>query len=178
MGVVLPRRHFGSKAKQKYKGLYDICGRSKIARRSFPRRPDCLANLRPGSRVSADVIIILNTTSLEGYKYVLLLGDNASKYVWSFPLKDRTAPEILTQLKTFLTHDLPALSITLEHCHSDGGSELISELVRTFLHSHTLRGTPEMNSLLERRIGSTPLAFHRAPLECLRSGAGKVSLRI
>jgi hypothetical protein len=27
-------------------------------------------------------------------------------------------------------------------------------------------------------IGSTPLAFHRAPLECLRSGAGKISLRI
>jgi hypothetical protein len=57
-----PRRHFGSKAKQKYKGLCDICGRSKIARRSFPRRPDRLANLRPGSRVSADVIIMLNTT--------------------------------------------------------------------------------------------------------------------
>jgi hypothetical protein len=133
--------------------LCDICGRSKIARRSFPRRPDRLANLRPGSRVSADVIIILNTTSLEGYNYVLLLEDNASKYVWSFPLlKDRTAPEILTQLKTFLTHDLPALGITLEHCHSDGGSELISELMRTFLHSHTLRGTPEMNSLLERKV--------------------------
>jgi hypothetical protein len=80
-GVVLPRRHFGSKAKQKYKGLCDICGRSKIARRSFPRRPDRLANLRPRSRVSADVIIMLNTTSLEGYKYVLLLEDNASKYV-------------------------------------------------------------------------------------------------
>jgi hypothetical protein len=157
-GVVLPRRHFGSKAKQKYKGLCDICGRSKIARRSFPRRPDRLANLRPGSRVSADVIIMLNTTSLEGYKYVLLLEDNASKYVWSFPLKDRTAPEILTQLKTFLTHDLPALGITLEHFHSDGGSELISELVRTFLHakgittSHTPRDTPEMNSLLERKV--------------------------
>jgi hypothetical protein len=126
--VVLPRRYyFGSKAKQKYKGLCDIKG-------SFPRRPDHLANLRPGSRVSADVIITLNTTSLEGYKYVLL-EDNASKYVWSFPLKDRTAPEILTQLKTFLTHDLPALGITLEHFHSDGRSELISELVRTFLHA-------------------------------------------
>jgi hypothetical protein len=108
--------------------------------------------------VSADVIIMLNTTSLEGYKYVLLLEDNASKYVWSFPLKDRTAPELLTQLKIFLTHDLPALGIQLEHFHSDGGSELISELVRTFLHakgittSHTPRDTPEMNSLLERKV--------------------------
>jgi hypothetical protein len=112
-GVVLPRRHFGSKAKQKYKGLCDICGRSKIARRSFPRRPDRLTDLRPGSRVSADVIIMLNTTSLEGYKYVLLLQDNASKYVWSFPLKNRTGTEILAQLKTFRTHDLPTLGIRL-----------------------------------------------------------------
>jgi hypothetical protein len=112
-GVVLPRRHFGSKSKQKYKGLCDICGRSKIARRSFPRRPDRLTDLRPGSRVSADVIIMLNTTSLEGYKYVLLLQDNASKYVWSFPLKNRTGTEILAQLKTFRTHDLPTLGIRL-----------------------------------------------------------------
>jgi hypothetical protein len=158
-GVVLPRRLFGSKAKQKYKGLCGICGRSKIARRSFPRRPNRLAKLRPGYRVSTDVIIMLNTTSLEGYNYVLLLEDNASKYVWSLPLKDRTAPETLTQLKSFLTHDLPALGIQLEHFfHSDGGSELISELVCTFLHakgittSHTPRDTPEMNSLLKRKV--------------------------
>jgi hypothetical protein len=45
-----------------------------------------------------------------------------------------------------------------EHFHSDGGSELISELVRTFLYakgittSHTPRDTPEMNSLLERKV--------------------------
>jgi hypothetical protein len=141
-GVVLPRHHFSSKAKQKHKGLCDICGRSKITRRSFPRRLDRLANLRPGSRVSADVIIMLNTTSLEGYKYVLLLEDNASKNVWSFPLKDRTAPEILAQLKTYLTHDLPALGIKLEHFHSDGGSELISELVRFFMRRASRPPTP------------------------------------
>jgi hypothetical protein len=86
-GVVLPRRHFGSKAKQKYRGLCDICGRSKIARCSFPRRPDRLATLRPGSRVSAYVIIMLNTTSLEGYKLVLLLEDNASSMCGRSPLK-------------------------------------------------------------------------------------------
>ena len=50
-GVTLPRSLFGNKAKQKHKGLCDICGRSKITRRSFPRRPDRLVNLRPGSRV-------------------------------------------------------------------------------------------------------------------------------
>jgi hypothetical protein len=60
--------------------------------------------------------------------------------------------------RRFLTHDLPALGITLEHFHSDGGSELISELVSTFLHakgittSHTPRDTPEINSLLERKV--------------------------
>jgi hypothetical protein len=96
--------------------------------------------------------------SMEGYKYVLLLEDHASKFVWSFPLKDRTAPEILVKLKTFLTHDLPTLVIQLDHFHSDGGSELISELVRTFLHakgtttSHTPRDTPEMKFLLKRKV--------------------------
>lgn len=32
--------------------------------------------------------IMLSTTSLKRYYYVLLLEDNASKYVWCFPLKD------------------------------------------------------------------------------------------
>jgi hypothetical protein len=59
---------------------------------------------------------------------------------------------------TASVYDLPALGIRLKHFHSDGGSELIREPVCTFLHanvittSHTPRDTPEMNSLLERKV--------------------------
>jgi hypothetical protein len=60
--------------------------------------------------------------------------------------------------KTFLTRDLLPLRIQLRHFHSDGGSELIGEQVRGLLReygistSHTPRDTPEMNSLLERKV--------------------------
>ena len=42
--------------------------------------------------------------------------------------------------------------------HSDGGTELVSDKILTFLHhrvistSHTPRDTPEMNSTVERRV--------------------------
>jgi hypothetical protein len=35
----------------------------------------------------------------------------ASKYVWSYPLKTRTGPEVAAAVKTFLTRDLPPLRI-------------------------------------------------------------------
>ena len=46
----------------------------------------------------------------------------------------------------------------LQHMHSDGGAELVSDKILTFLHqrgistSHTPRDTPEMNSTVERRV--------------------------
>jgi transposase InsO family protein len=136
----------------------DICAKTKITRASFPRNPHRLDNLSPGERVSGDVIIFLNTTSLEGYKYVLLLMDQASKYVWSYPLKSRTGTEVAAAVRTFLTRDLPPLRLSIRYFHSDGGSELIGEQVRSLLRekgistSHTPRDTPEMNSLLERKV--------------------------
>jgi hypothetical protein len=54
--------------------------------------------------VSGDIIIFLNTTSLEGYKYVLLLMDQASKYVWSYPLKTRTGPEVAAAIEKHFSH--------------------------------------------------------------------------
>jgi transposase InsO family protein len=61
-------------------------------------------------------------------------------------------------MRTFLTRALPPLRLSLRHFHSDGGSELIGEQVRSLLRekgvstSHTPRDTPEMNSLLERKV--------------------------
>jgi hypothetical protein len=74
-GVALERWQFNAKeSKKRHQGVCDICAKTKITRASFPRNPHRLDNLSPG-----DVIIFLNTTSLEGYKYVLLLMDQASK---------------------------------------------------------------------------------------------------
>ena len=111
-------------------------------------------------RIGMDVLIILNTLSRERYRYVLILVDQASKYAWVYPLESRDDESVLENLKQFLDKDFPAyvLGVKLQHMHSDGGAELVSDKILTFLNqrgistSHTPRDTPEMNSTVERRV--------------------------
>ena len=86
-GVQLDRKYFGTRSKIK-RVLCDTCAKAKISRTAFPRSREQMADLRPGSRV-ADILIMLNTPSCEGFKYVLILVDYASKYVWIYPLVSR-----------------------------------------------------------------------------------------
>ena len=100
---------------------------------------------------------MLNIPSREGYRYVYHVIDHASKRSWVYPLKTRTTKELLPILVKFVTEDLPKAGIQLQHLHSDGGAELIAQVITQFLHresvntSHTPRDTPEMNSISERR---------------------------
>jgi hypothetical protein len=81
------------------------------------------------------------------------------KYVRSYPLTTRTGPtKVAAEVKTFLARKLPPLRVHLRHFLYDGGSELIDVRVRGLQRehgistSHTPSDTPEMNSLLERKV--------------------------
>ena len=156
-GVQLDWKHFGTRSKIK-RVLCDTCAKAKISRTSFPRSRERMADLGPGSRVGADILIMLNTPSREGYKYVLILVDYASKYVWTYPLVSRDEASVLKCLTTFVQSDFPPFGFKLGHLHSDGGEELVSAKVLVFLYtheiatSHTPRDTPEMNSIVERKV--------------------------
>jgi hypothetical protein len=67
---VLDRKYFNSKSRKHYRCPCDICSRAKI---SFSAVRDRLAGLIPGTYMSADVLIMQNIPSREGYRYVLLL---------------------------------------------------------------------------------------------------------
>ena len=130
-------------------------------RRFFsPAVRDRLVGLLHGSYVSADVLIMQNIPSCEGYCYVLFLIDHASKMSFVFPLTRRDSGSILAHIKVWVNETLPSYSITLRHFHSDGGAELVSTDVLSFLHSsgastsHSPRDTPEMNSVTERWVRS------------------------
>ena len=102
---------------------------------SFPAVRDRLVGLLPGSYVSADVLIMQNIPSREGYYYVLFLIDHAPKKSFVFPLTRRDSGSILAYIKVWVNETLPSYGITLRHFHSDGGAELVSTVVLTFLHS-------------------------------------------
>ena len=119
-----------------------------------------MKGLSPGPRMSADELIMQTISSREGYQYVFLIVDHATKMCWVYPLKTRESKHILAHLTTFVNEVLPSLNIHLRHFHSDGGAELVVADVLTFLHksgvttSHSPRDTPQMNSITERWVRS------------------------
>ena len=127
---------------------------------SFPPMRDRQEGLSPGARMSANVLIMQNIPSREGYQYVFFIVDHATKMCWVYPLKTRESKYILAHLTTFVNEVLPSLNIRLRHFHSDGGAELVAADVLTFLHksgvtiSHSPGDTPQMNSITERWVRS------------------------
>ena len=76
----------------------------------------------------------------------------------SYPLVSRDEASVLKCLATFVQIGFPPFGFKLGHLHSDSGVELMSAKVLAFLHSHgiatshTPRNTPEMNSIVERKV--------------------------
>ena len=159
-GVTLDRKYFTKRGRSKYRCPCDVCSRAKMHKISFPAVRDRLSGLFPGAYMSADVLIMQNIPSREGYCYVLFIVDHASKMSWVFPMVTREASVVITHLQTFMSDTLPSLNVSLKHFHTDGGAELIAKEVLQMLHSygvtttHYPRDTPQMNSVTERWVRS------------------------
>ena len=119
-GIILDRKYFNLKSRKSYRCPCDICNRAKMHRISFPAVRERMDGLTPGAYMSADVLIMQNIPSWEGYRYVLFIVDHASKMCWVFPLKTRDSAPILAYLQTFVKEILPSHNIPLRHFHSDG----------------------------------------------------------
>jgi hypothetical protein len=112
--------------------------------------------------VSADILVMLNISSRERYRYSLHIIDHASKTSWVYLLKTRETKELLLVIRRFVEEDFPKHSIVLRHFHSDGGSELkgTSSVVACQARQHvplSSRHTPSPSVALLR--ASLPVAF-------------------
>jgi hypothetical protein len=69
--------------------------------------------------------VFLNCPSRDGYLYVLVYTDHASKYTWLYGLKNKDqANDCLQHL---VEVRLPALGIQMRHYHADGAGELVGK---------------------------------------------------
>jgi hypothetical protein len=78
--------------------------------------------------MSADILIVQNIPSRKGYHYVLFVVDHGSKMSWGFPLTTHDPGSVLK----FLTKCFREI---LASHNSDGGAELVSADVLSFLHT-------------------------------------------
>ena len=97
-GMTLDRKFFNVKNRKSYRCACDICARATMHQISFPPVRDCLEELSPGVHMSADVLIMQNIPSREGYQCVFFIVDNATKMCWVHTLKTREFKYILAHL--------------------------------------------------------------------------------
>jgi len=180
MRTGLKRYHLMKKANKKgyifNNFVCGVCARTKMTRRSFSKK-EKVTHTEFLSKVTCDISVYLNCPSKEGWKYMLVFTDEATKMVWSYGLHERTADAVLVCLKDMYDAELPAGSV-IGTFHSDGGRELITERVRMYLRlkktrkfTNTPTDTPELNSVSERKfrtLGEMALAM------LTRSGLPKI----
>ena len=163
-GSGLSRKHlsksFNKSVKQKH--LCKSCAKAKITRHSFhPSDPETPQATKFLEKVTADVAVYLNCPSRQGYRYVLMLTDVATKMIWEYPLVNRTGSDVLSCLKHLVECVLPGYpgNHQLLHYHADGGAELIDQSVKGYLLQKcgttvtwSSTDTPELNAISERKF--------------------------
>ena len=163
----LQRHHLTKRAGRRKQSTCGICARTKITRKQFPRK-EHIVHTRFLEKVTCDISVYLNCPSREGWKYILVFIDEATKMFWTYGLFERTSDAVLQCLHHMHDHELPEGAV-VEHLHSDGGKELICERVKMYMRlkgtrkfTNTPTDTPELNSVSERKfrnLGEVALAL-------------------
>jgi hypothetical protein len=78
--------------------------------------------------------VFINCPSREGYLYVLVYIDHASKYTWLYGLKNKN--QALDCLKHLIEVKLVQINIKMKHYHADGTGELVGGDAKRYLESH------------------------------------------
>ena len=170
-GTGLQRGHL-SKKNRKKSHLCDSCAKAKITRRSFPEQPAAvLSALSFLEKVTVDISVYVNCPSRQGYRYVIVFTDVATKYFWHYPLVNRTGEAVLKCVKDLVEVQFVQFPGThrMQRYHADGGKELIDQRVKAYLLEKTgctitwsSTDTPELNAVSERKfrtLGEQSLAM-------------------
>jgi len=97
--------------------------------------------------------------SVSGFKYYLVILDDRSHYLWTFPL--RLKSDTYTTLTHFFAHVQTQFGVTVKAVQCDNGKEFDNSSARTFFLTHGVHlrmscpYTSTQNGKVERIIHST-----------------------
>ena len=73
-----------------------MCKGESTRRSSHPTDRDVPQASKFLEKVTADIAVYLNCPSCQGFKYVFVITDVATKMTWEFPLRTRSGNEVLS----------------------------------------------------------------------------------
>ena len=128
-------------------------------RRNHPRSRVIVSGV--GKQADADLMDMTQlSTYNDGYKYVLLLIDVFSRYVWTVPIKSKTGPSTVMALKSIFKEGGKTNKL-----RTDKGSEFTNREVQKFLKSQDVyhfvtQNEPKAN-FAERAIKTIKMKLYR-----------------
>ena len=137
-GTGLCRKYLSKKFRLKLKGhhLCASCARAKITRQSFQEQPvEVLMVMVFLQKLTADISVYVNCPSRQGFCYVLVFTDVATKHFWRYPLVTRTGLDVLRSITHLVEVELKKFpgNHKIQHYHADGGAELNDQRVKAYL---------------------------------------------
>lgn len=130
----------------------EACLKGKLHRDSFGKSVD--RGKECGDVVHVDVCGPMQTTSLGGSRYMLLLKDDFSRFRFVYLLKEKS--EVVERLRAFIKQAEKADGHGIKRLRSDNGTEFVNAAVKRLLeengirHQRTVPYTPEQNGAAER----------------------------
>lgn len=122
------------------------------------RQPFSIKETRASSifdKVHSDIWGLAPTKSLEGFRYYVSFIDEFSRFLWIFPVINKS--DIFQVFVNFYSFVATQFNISIKCLQTDGGSEYMSNKFQAFLaskgiiHSVSCPYTPQQNCLAERK---------------------------
>ena len=128
-------------------------------RHRFPRSRVVVSG--SGQQADADLMDMTQLSKFnDGYKYVLLLIDAFSRYLWTVPIKSKTGPTVTKALETIIEQGGKTSKL-----RTDKGSEFLNRDMQKMLKGHNIghftAEPPTKASLAERAIKTIKMRLYR-----------------
>ena len=135
--------------------ICDACQLGKQIKSSFKAMKDIMTS-RPLELIHMDFFSLTKTKSLSGNRFVFVLVDDFSRYIWIFFLE--TKDEVFFTISCFQKKSLKKKDFSILCIRSDRGGEFINHSFITYCEENEIKHelscprTPQQNRVIERKI--------------------------
>uniref|UniRef100_A0A913I8D5 RNA-directed DNA polymerase n=1 Tax=Strongyloides stercoralis TaxID=6248 RepID=A0A913I8D5_STRER len=137
-----------------------ICKRRNVVPKIDPP-PQIVTADMPMHTISADIMGPMNVSN--GHRYILNISDNASRYLWSIPLKTQKAEEIISKITVQIFHKFGFPF----YFKTDGGGNWKNQELEDYLESLNIKHImtnpyhSRGNSIIERSFRTTQSCLNK-----------------
>ncbi|KAK7580454.1 hypothetical protein V9T40_001083 [Parthenolecanium corni] len=121
--------------------ICEVCIPAKATKKSCPSV--CFKNTEPLKLIHTDLMGPITPSSFQfGNKYIITFTDDATRYVWAYPLPDKTCVHVAVSKFLNNVRLLKGQSATVQEFRLDNGTEYLTEDMKDLLKKEKITLSP------------------------------------